>query len=88
MCSGHGNALFHDVEHPKEEAVALGAGPNGEMGDFETRKLWAAVAKGIRDGDFETASKEKAKIEVSDTPCTYFPCVHSFLERTAPAPQR
>lgn len=60
-------AIFHDVEHLKEEVVVIGGGSNGEMGDFEARKLWAAVAKGIRDGDFETASKEKAKIEVSHT---------------------
>ena len=34
------------------------------MGDFETRKLLALVAKGIREGDFETASREKSQIEV------------------------
>ncbi|KAF8890646.1 hypothetical protein BD779DRAFT_239667 [Infundibulicybe gibba] len=57
----HGD--FHDVLGAKEEVTAIGMGPKGEMGEFETRKLWAAVAKGIREGDFETASKEKGRIE-------------------------
>ncbi len=35
------------------------------MGEFETRKLWNLVAKGIREGDFDLASREKTKIEVS-----------------------
>ena len=26
--------------------------------------MWCAVAKGIREGDFETASREKSRIEV------------------------
>jgi hypothetical protein len=54
---------FHDVQGPKEEVHVRGAGPEGEQGELETRKLWAAVAKGIREGDFENASREKAKIE-------------------------
>ncbi|THV02659.1 Oxysterol-binding protein [Dendrothele bispora CBS 962.96] len=54
---------FHDVNGPKEEVKAVGGESSGEMGDFETRKLWSLVAKGIREGDFETASKEKSKIE-------------------------
>ncbi|KAK7443572.1 Oxysterol-binding protein 4 [Stygiomarasmius scandens] len=54
---------FHDVTGPKEEVTAIGGENSGEMGEFETRKLWSLVAKGIREGDFETASKEKSKIE-------------------------
>ncbi|KAF8642939.1 hypothetical protein AX16_009327 [Volvariella volvacea WC 439] len=54
---------FHNVLGPKEEVSALGGESDGEMGDFETRKLWSAVAKGIREGDYETASREKSKIE-------------------------
>jgi oxysterol-binding protein-related protein 9/10/11 len=57
---------FHDVTGKKEEVTAFGGEPSGEMGEFETRKLWSLVAKGIREGDFETASKEKSKIEVRD----------------------
>ncbi|KAG6914469.1 hypothetical protein DXG01_017090 [Tephrocybe rancida] len=38
---------------------------DGSMGkgDIETGKLWATVAKGIREGDFETASCKKGRIE-------------------------
>jgi hypothetical protein len=41
-----------------------------EMAEFESRRLWAGVAKGIREGDFELASREKARIEVG--------CDHMF----------
>ncbi|KAG6830535.1 hypothetical protein H0H92_000207 [Tricholoma furcatifolium] len=55
---------FHDVvQDGKKEVSAVGGEENGSMGEFETRKLWAAVAKGIREGDFETASREKSQIE-------------------------
>ncbi|KAJ6526590.1 hypothetical protein DFH09DRAFT_1187541 [Mycena vulgaris] len=57
-----GSGPFHDVSAPKEEVQAVG-GIAGEMGEMETRKLWELVAKGIREGDFETASKEKTRIE-------------------------
>ena len=40
------------------------------MGDFETRKLLVLVAKGIREGDFETVSGEKSWIEV----CSFSAC--------------
>jgi len=57
--------LFHDVESvPKEEVTAVGGQGNGDMGEFESRVLWKFVAKGIREGDFETASREKTRIEV------------------------
>ena len=46
------------------EGGGVAGGEGGEMGDFETKKLWALVAKGIREGDFKTASKEKSRIEV------------------------
>ncbi|KAK7062614.1 Oxysterol-binding protein 4 [Paramarasmius palmivorus] len=54
---------FHDVTGAKEEVTAIGGESDGKMGDFETRQLWKLVAKGIREGDFETASREKGKIE-------------------------
>jgi oxysterol-binding protein-related protein 9/10/11 len=56
---------FHDVIGEKEEVTAFGGECSGEMGEFEIRKLWNLVAKGItsRKGDFET---EKNKIEVRD----------------------
>ncbi|KAK7019039.1 hypothetical protein R3P38DRAFT_2715091 [Favolaschia claudopus] len=58
---GHG--IFHDVSTPKEIVTAIGGEPSGEMGPMETRKLWELVAKGIREGDFDLASKEKTRIE-------------------------
>ncbi|KNZ77359.1 Protein KES1, partial [Termitomyces sp. J132] len=58
------DGTFHDaVEDRKKEVGAVGGEEDGSMGEFETRKLWAAVAKGIREGDFETASREKSRIE-------------------------
>lgn len=56
---------FHNVNGAKEIVEPVGGEASGEMGEFETRKLWNLVAKGIREGDFDAASKEKTKIEVS-----------------------
>ncbi|KAJ7041182.1 hypothetical protein C8F04DRAFT_1080474 [Mycena alexandri] len=61
VTGGHGP--FHDVSAPKEEVTAVGGEARGEMGPMETRKLWELVSKGIREGDFDTASKEKTRIE-------------------------
>ncbi|KAF7791578.1 hypothetical protein EIP86_002594 [Pleurotus ostreatoroseus] len=52
--------VFTDVQGPKEEVTVA---PVGEQGEWESRRLWGAVAKGIREGDFETAAREKSKIE-------------------------
>lgn len=53
--------MFHDVTTPKEEVTV---GSVGEQGEWESRRLWYGVAKGIREGDFDTAAKEKSRIEV------------------------
>ncbi|KAI6158617.1 hypothetical protein EDD17DRAFT_988579 [Pisolithus thermaeus] len=53
-------AIFHDVTTPKEEVTVA---PIGEQGEWESRRLWNVVAKGIRDGDFDTAAKDKSRIE-------------------------
>ena len=54
---------FHDTnEHFKEAVVPLIW--TEESSELETRKLWHLVAKGIREGDFELASREKSRIEV------------------------
>jgi len=53
-------AAFHDVTGLKEEATVVDV---EQQGEWESRQLWRAVAKGIREGDFETASREKSKIE-------------------------
>ncbi|KAG6891440.1 hypothetical protein C0992_006699 [Termitomyces sp. T32_za158] len=55
---------FHDAGgERKVEVEVRGGEKDGSMGEFETRRLWAAVARGIREGDFETASREKSRIE-------------------------
>ncbi|KIK94174.1 hypothetical protein PAXRUDRAFT_828257 [Paxillus rubicundulus Ve08.2h10] len=53
-------ATFHDVTTPKEEVIVA---PIAEQAEWESRRLWHGVAKGIREGDFESASKEKTRIE-------------------------
>lgn len=65
--------VFTDVTIPKEE---VSAGPIEEMGEFETRKLWGLVSQGIREGDYETASREKSKIEVGTAACFSVWCAH------------
>ncbi|CAE6407384.1 unnamed protein product [Rhizoctonia solani] len=54
------NMAFTDVSGPKEEVTV---GPVEDMNEWETRKLWKLVAKGIREGDFVAASEEKSRIE-------------------------
>lgn len=56
-----GNAPFTDVTGPKVEVEVTEI---DTQGPYETRNLWREVAKGIRTGDFELASREKSKIEV------------------------
>lgn len=61
---GGGNGvgrIFTDVTGAKEEVSVKEV---DEQGEWESRKLWKLVAKGIREGDFDVASKEKTKIEV------------------------
>lgn len=53
-------SVFTDVNGPKEE---VSVGSVDEMSEWESRKLWKVVAKGIREGDFESASKDKSRIE-------------------------
>jgi hypothetical protein len=56
-----GNAPFTDVTGPKVEVEVSDV----ETQDpYETRNLWKDVARGIRTGDFDLASREKSKIEV------------------------
>lgn len=60
-----GNAPFTDVTGPKVEVEVSdleGQDP------YETRNLWKDVARGIRTGDFDLASREKSKIEVCHIP--------------------
>lgn len=52
--------IFHDVTGPKEEITVA---PVEEQGEWESRRLWKLVAKGIREGDYDLASTEKSRIE-------------------------
>ena len=54
-------AVFTDVTGPKEEVTVRRV---EDQGEWESRALWYKVAKGIRESDFETAAKEKTRIEV------------------------
>ncbi|KAI9454265.1 Oxysterol-binding protein [Russula earlei] len=53
-------AVFTDVTGPKEEVTV---GPVDDQTEWESRRLWHKVAKGIRESDFETAAREKGRIE-------------------------
>jgi len=52
--------VFTDVTGPKEDVIVR---PVEEQGEWESRALWFKVAKGIREGDFEMAAREKSRIE-------------------------
>jgi oxysterol-binding protein-related protein 9/10/11 len=62
--------VFTDVTGPKEEVTVR---PAEEQGEWESRTLWCKVAKGIRESDFETAAKEKSRIEVFNFSHNIFP---------------
>jgi oxysterol-binding protein-related protein 9/10/11 len=55
------SAVFTDVNGPKEEVTVR---PVEDQGEWESRALWCKVAKGIRESDFDTAAREKGRIEV------------------------
>lgn len=52
--------IFYDASGSKEEVTVK---PVEEQGEWESRKLWAKVANGIRTGDYEAAGREKSIIE-------------------------
>jgi hypothetical protein len=54
--------VFLDTNIAKEEVTVK---PVEEQDEWESRRLWVKVAKGIRTGDYDTAGKEKSRIEVS-----------------------
>lgn len=57
--NGH---LFLDMNEAKEEVTVK---PIEEQGEWESRKLWEKVAKGIRSQNYDEAGREKSRIEVS-----------------------
>ena len=54
--------IFWDADGPREEVTVK---PVEEQGPMESRKVWQKTADGIRSGNFDVASKDKSKIEVS-----------------------
>lgn len=54
--------MFTDATLPRMEVSVK---PIEEQGEWESRKLWEKVAKGIRSGAYDEASKDKTRIEVS-----------------------
>lgn len=56
-----GAGSFYYAQGHKEEVLPLEW--STELGEYETRRLWFLVAKGIKEGDFDLASREKSRIE-------------------------
>jgi hypothetical protein len=56
------STVFLDTSSPKEEVMVKGV---TEQGEWESRRLWEKVAKGIRGGLYDQAAVEKTRIEVS-----------------------
>lgn len=52
--------VFFDATRPKTEVIVK---PVDQQGQWESRKLWSTVANGIRSGDYDTAGKDKSRIE-------------------------
>ncbi|WRT65257.1 uncharacterized protein IL334_002200 [Kwoniella shivajii] len=57
---GSKGPIFLDTTGPKEEVSVRDV---TEQTDWESRKLWVNVAKGIRTGNYDAAGKEKTNIE-------------------------
>jgi hypothetical protein len=52
--------VFYNADIPKEEVTVK---PVEEQGEWESRRLWQTVAKGIRSGDYDLAGRDKSRIE-------------------------
>lgn len=57
---GHKGPVFLDTSAPKEEVVVK---PITEQGEWESRRLWDKVARGIKSGAYDDAAKDKTRIE-------------------------
>lgn len=57
---GSKGAVFLNTSTPKEEVVVK---PLSQQGEWESRRLWEKVAKGIRSSNYDEAAKEKTRIE-------------------------
>ncbi len=60
--------IFTDATVPKHEVTVK---PVDQQGEWESRKLWQKTAAGIRSGDYDAASKDKTRIEVSGGVSSY-----------------
>ncbi|GAC73112.1 hypothetical protein PANT_8d00068 [Moesziomyces antarcticus T-34] len=58
--SGGSNEVFWDASTEREE---VSVEPVEKQGAMESRNVWKTVANGIRTQDYDTASKDKARIE-------------------------
>lgn len=57
---GSKGPVFLDTSSPKEEVAVKSV---EEQGEWESRRLWEKVAKGIRNGNYDQAGVEKTRIE-------------------------
>ncbi|WWD21854.1 hypothetical protein CI109_106342 [Kwoniella shandongensis] len=57
---GSKGPVFFDAHLPKEEVSVK---PIEEQGEWESRRLWDKVAKGIKGGNYDLAGVEKSRIE-------------------------
>jgi len=60
--SGGKDAVFWDASSDREEVSVK---PVEEQGDKESRKVWKKTADGIKSQNYDAASKDKTRIEVS-----------------------
>jgi len=58
--TGPRDAVFWDASAPR---IELQVKPVEEQDPLESRRVWAVTSQGIRSGDYETASRDKSRIE-------------------------
>jgi hypothetical protein len=73
---GSKGQVFLDTSAPKEEITVK---PIYEQDEWESRRLWQKVAQGIRSANYDEASKEKSRIEVSAWHVSLVFFVHSRI---------
>jgi hypothetical protein len=60
--SKHKDAVFWEATSDRKEVSVK---PTEEQGDMESRKVWKKTADGIKSQNYDAASKDKTRIEVS-----------------------
>lgn len=65
LLKGHSTEVLEqtwwDADKVQNQALEVKSIP--DQGEMESRRVWETTAKAIRDGDYDIASKEKAKVE-------------------------